>query len=388
MRRKLISFLIPVVVLTFLGIGCRGESATSHTVDLSTIILPSGFEISIYADNVPNARSLALSPNGTLFVGTRQGDKVYALQDTDGDFVADLQYEIGEGLVMPNGVAFRDNSLFVAEVSRILRFDDIENHLLEPPDAVVIFDDFPSDRHHGWKYIAFGPDGMLYVPVGAPCNVCDRGDPYGTITRINPDGSGFELFARGIRNTVGFTWHPETGEMWFADNGRDNMGDDIPADELNYAPAAGMDFGFPHVHAGTILDPEFGQDFEIKGDSELEKSHSVAEFTRPAQLLGPHVAPLGIEFYTGENFPESYKNQLFIAEHGSWNRSVKTGYRISMVTIKSDQSTSDYTTFAEGWLQGEEAWGRPVDIELMLDGSILISDDLAGVIYRIHYTGK
>jgi glucose/arabinose dehydrogenase len=355
---------------------CSLDEDPSSDIDLSLIRLPDGFEISLFATDVPNARSMVRSPGGTLFVGNRQGDKVFALRDTDGDNVADQKFVIAEGLLMPNGVAFLDGALFVAEVSRILRFDDIENNLESPPDPVVVYDDFPTDRHHGWKYIAFGPDGKLYVPVGAPCNSCDRDAPYASIYRMNPDGSGFEEYALGVRNTVGFDWHPETDELWFTDNGRDNMGDDIPPCELNHAPVAGMDFGFPHIHAGSIPDPEFGE------------GYSAADFTPPAMALGPHVAPLGMEFYTGMSFPASYEHQILIAEHGSWNRTEKIGYRITLVTLDENQNAMEYSTFAEGWLQGQEAWGRPVDLELLPDGSLLISDDLAGVIYRIAYTGS
>jgi len=348
----------------------------SPKLDLSQIVLPTGFEITLFADDVPNARSMTQSPNGTLFVGNRRGDKVFALRDTDGDNVADERFVIDENLTMPNGVAFHNGSLFVAEVTRILRYDDIENRLANPPEPVVVYDEFPSDRQHGWKYIAFGPDGKLYVPIGAPCNSCDREAPYASIARMNPDGSDFELYARGVRNSVGFGWHPETGDFWFTDNGRDNMGDDVPQCELNHAPVAGMDFGFPHIHAGTVPDPEFGEGYDG------------TEFTAPAQLLGPHVAPLGLEFYTGATFPTSYVNQILIAEHGSWNRSEKIGYRITLVTLDENQLATDYSTFAEGWLQGEEAWGRPVDLEQLPDGSLLVSDDMAGVIYRIAYAGS
>ncbi len=354
---------------------CSESGGQSAEIDLSLINLPEGFEISIYADSVPNARSMTMTAGGTLFVGNRQGDKVYALRDEDGDMIAETQYVIDSDLTMPNGVAFKDGSLYVAEVSRILRYDNIENNLDTPPEPVVVFDGYPSDRHHGWKYIAFGPDGKLYVPVGAPCNVCDRDEPYASITRMNPDGSDMEVYAMGVRNSVGFTWHPETGEMWFTDNGRDNLGDDIPPCELNHAPEKGMHFGFPHIHGGDIPDPEFGD------------GHSASNYTVPAQNLGPHVAPLGLEFYHGENFPDMYRNQILIAEHGSWNRAEKIGYRISMVTLDETGNSTGYSTFIDGWLQGQEAWGRPVDLEHLSDGSILISDDRADVIYRVVYSG-
>ena len=354
-------------VLAFAG--CFSNASPTPAANLDQIRLPEGYRISIWADSVDNARSMDVSPSGTVFVGTRSAGKVHALKDTNGDGYADTHHLIAEGLEMPNGVAFRDGSLFVAEVSRILRFDDIEERLTHPPEPIVVFEDFPSDRHHGWKYIAFGPDDKLYVPVGAPCNVCDRGDPYATIHRMNPDGSDPEVFARGVRNTVGFAWHPETEELWFTDNGRDNMGDDIPPCELNRAPVAGLDFGFPHLHGHDIADPEFGQD----GQNTV--------FESPVQALGPHVAPLGIEFMQQEGRTRS--DRILIAEHGSWNRSEKIGYRVTVVSLNEYGESVAYEPFAQGWLQGDEAWGRPVDLEYLADGSLLVSDDTGNRIYRI-----
>ena len=341
------------------------------------ISLPPGFHIGIYAGNVPNARSMALSPNGTLFVGTRQGGTVYAVVDTNQDYQADEVIPIQQGLKAPNGVAFRDGSLYVAEINRILRFDNVEATLPEMPEPVVINDDYPSDGHHGWKFIRFGPDGRLYVPVGAPCNICEiDGTPYGKITSIAPDGSDLQVYADGVRNSVGFDWHPETSELWFTDNGRDQLGDDAPPDELNRAPEAGMHFGYPYCHGGTIADPDFGS------------ARSCDEFTPPAQQLGPHVASLGMRFYTGQMFPEEYRNQIFIAEHGSWNRSVPIGYRLTVVRLEGSEAVS-YDVFAEGWLQDNgQPLGRPVDIQQMPDGSLLVSDDSAGAIYRIWYDGR
>ena len=339
--------------------------------------VPPGFKIEIYAEGVKNARSLELSPNGTLFVGTRGEGNVYALRDEDGDHKAEKQYLLASGLNMPNGVAFRNGDLYVAEVSRILLFNDIEKHLEHPPAPEVVYDQYPTEKHHGWKYIAFGPDSLLYVPVGAPCNICkSKKEIYAAITRLNVDTKKMEIVQHGVRNTVGFTWHPETGELWFTDNGRDNMGDDLPACELNHAPRDGMHFGYPYCHQGDLPDPEFG------------KQRDCNEFTPPVQNLGAHVAPLGLEFYTGSMFPEKYKNQLLIAEHGSWNRSKKSGYRISLVSLKDGRAIG-YTPFVEGWLDKniDEAWGRPVDLEHLPDGSLLISDDFADVIYRLTYSG-
>jgi len=338
--------------------------ALAQAPPLERIQLPPGFRIELLAA-VPNARSLALGAKGTLFVGSRSGGAVHAV-GRDGRV-----HRIASGLYMPNGVAFRDGALYVAEVHRILRFDGIEDRLAAPPAPAVVHDRLPRDAHHGWKFIRFGPDGQLYVPIGAPCNVCER-DGYALIGRMPPDGSRFEVFARGVRNTVGFDWHPATRELWFTDNGRDWLGDELPADELNRAPRAGMHFGFPHCHQGDLADPEFG------------RARRCAEFEPPARKLGPHVAALGMRFYTGSMFPPEYRGQILIAEHGSWNRSRKIGYRIMRVALEGARAVS-YEPFAQGWLQGESAWGRPVDLEVLADGSLAVSDDAAEAIYRILY---
>ncbi len=344
----------------------------NQDLPLNKIRLPDGFEISIYASDVPGARSMAVGPNGTLFVGTRVG-KVYAIVDRNRNNRADEVITVARGLRMPNGVAFRGGALYVGEVSRVLRYDNIEARLSNPPTPVVVNDTFPGDRHHGWKFIRFGPDGQLYVPVGAPCNVCERSDGhYALIMRMNPDGTGLEVFARGVRNTVGFDWHPETKTLWFTDNGRDWLGDDVPPDELNHAPRKGLHFGFPYCHGGDISDPEFGG------------KHACEEFVPPAMKLGPHVAAIGMRFYTGTMFPDRYRNQIFIAEHGSWNRSTPIGYRVTLVRLEENRAVT-YEVFAEGWLQGNAAWGRPADVLVMPDGALLVSDDRAGVIYRIVY---
>ena len=355
------------------GIFLSAYSAHGAELPLKDIKLPPGFEISIYAGNLPNARSLALSPKGTLFVGSLKEGKVYAVVTQPGETEAKKIFTIAQGLNMPNGVAFRNGALYVAEVNRVLRYDDIESRLANPPKPVTINDQFPKDRHHGWKFIAFGPDGLLYVPVGAPCNICEPDDNrYALISRLKADGTGTEVFARGVRNTVGFDWHPVTKELWFTDNGGDNLGDDVPPDELNHAPKQGLNFGYPYCHGGDIPDPQFG------------KKRSCNEFTPPAQKLGPHVAALGMRFYTGSMFPSEYRNQIFIAEHGSWNRSTPIGYRITVVQLENNKAVS-YKPFAEGWLQRGQAWGRPVDVLVMSDGALLVSDDQAGAIYRIRY---
>ncbi len=348
---------------------------------LEKLKLPPNFKIDVWAADIPNARSLAISDNGIVFVGNRQENNVYAVIDEDGDGKADVKFILAEGLRMPNGVAYKDGDLYVAEVSRILRFKDIKN-TLNNPKYEVIYSEYPTERHHGWKFIAFGPDGMLYVPVGAPCNICDpEEDIFASITRIDPKAANPspEIYAHGVRNSVGFDWHPLTGELWFTDNGRDMMGDDIPECELNRATKPGQHFGYPYWHAGDVKDPEFG-------DQGKEQSAYVA----PAAKLGPHTAPLGMRFYEGSMFPNSYKNQIIVAKHGSWNRSKKSGYVVAVEKLDGNSNVTGEEIFVSGWLNDatQEVWGRPVDVQEMKDGSLLISDDMAGVIYRVTYTGQ
>ena len=348
-------------------------SALAQSPPLERIHLPPGFTIELLA-RVPGAREMAFGARGTLFVGSTWGD-VYAVSyDANGGHAT--VRTIASGLRQPVGVAFRDGTLYVSAVSRILRLPDIEAHLDRPPQPVVVSDRFPTDGAHGWKFIAFGPDGKLYVPVGAPCNICepDR-DRYANIMRMNADGSNLEVYARGIRNSVGFDWDPRTGALWFTNNGRDNMGDDVPPDTLNVAPKPGLDFGYPYCHAGTIADPEFG------------RKRPCADFAKPAQPLGAHVASLGMRFYTGTQFPRAYRDQIFIAEHGSWNRSAKVGYRVTLVRLDANRKPVSYEPFAEGWLQGQQVLGRPADVAVAPDGSLLIADDAAGAIYRVRYRG-
>lgn len=378
--KKIILGLFALIVLIFAAYSILRvvpfNNCGENGEELACIELPSGFSIDYYAENVGGARSMTLSPGGTLFVGSRDAGKVYAVLDRDRDNKADNIIVLAEGLNMPNGVVFMNGSLYVAEISRVIRYDDIEARLENPPEPVVVNRDFPSDRSHGWKYIKFGPDGKLYVPVGMPCNICnleEEDERYGTIMRMEPDGSQLEIFARGIRNTVGFAWHPETEELWFTDNGRDWLGEDVPPDELNRAPEPGMHFGFPYCHGNDIPDPEFGG------------LRDCSEFTPPEVELGPHVAALGMTFYTGTMFPEEYRDQIFIAEHGSWNRRIPIGYRVTMVRLENGTPVS-YEPFADGWLQGLAAWGRPVDVLVMPDGALLVSDDRNNAIYRISYS--
>lgn len=359
-----------IAVPLFLG-PAAGLAATADFLRL-----PAGFEAEVLAE-VPRARSMALGDDGTLFVGTRSGGTVYAVRDALGDSPEVLT--LATGLKIPNGVAFRAGDLYVAEPTRILRFADVEQRLGRPQEPEVVVADLPyKNAAHAWKYIAFGPDGKLYVPFGAPCNVCEVESDFATIQRMNPDGTEREVYATGVRNSVGFTWHPETDELWFTDNGRDMMGDELPACELNRAPRPGLAFGFPYCHAGSVADPGFGE----LGTCE--------DAVPPVQKLGPHVAPLGVKFYTGTQFPEEYRGQVFIAEHGSWNRSAeagRTGYRVTLVRLDGDRATG-YEPFIEGFLDGDSVRGRPVDLLVAPDGSLLVSDDHRGAVYRVRWRGS
>lgn len=379
----------PLIILVLSIISCStpSEKAFDHELaetSLGFLETPAGFSVEVYSDQVPGARQLAVSPSGVVYVGTRktgENGKVYAVVDEDNDLIADTVYTIASGLRMPNGVAFKDGDLYVAEVSKVLKFENIESDLSNPPTPSLITDTFPTETSHGWKYIAFGPDDKLYVPVGAPCNICNNEEEnpiYASLTRMNADGSDREIVAKGIRNTVGFTWHPTTNNIWFTDNGRDWLGDDIPPCELNEITEEGQHFGFPFLHGSSVWDPEYG-------DSARDRE---GEFVLPIQELGAHVAPLGVIFYTGNMFPDQYRNQALIAEHGSWNRSEKSGYKISIVTFNESGEATSYEPFISGWLQGEEdVRGRPVSIVQLNDGSLLISDDYSGKIYRVTYQG-
>jgi glucose/arabinose dehydrogenase len=376
-RKRWIFLSVAIVLALIAAAGyCRWTGqvpASLLEILVRRIQLPPGFKIELYATGVPNARSLALGAGGTVFVGSKRAGNVSALTAGGRHDKAGGVITIARGLQEPNGVAFHDGSLYVAEVSRVLRYDAIEAQLKNPPAPVVVSTDLPLNKQHEWRYIRFGPDGWLYVGVGAPCNVCESADKrVASILRMRPDGSGMEAYALGVRNSVGFDWQPESQEMWFTDNGRDNMGDDIPPDELNYAPRAGMNFGFPYCHGKDIPDPQFGRE------------HSCAEFVPPAWSLPAHVAAIGMRFYTGDMFPEEYRGGIFIAEHGSWNRSVPIGYRLSRVELDGDRAVK-YEPFARGWMMGGMHWGRPVDVLVMPDGALLVSDDYAGAVYRISY---
>lgn len=344
---------------------------------LQNIQLPEGFHISVYAEGLSRPRQMSWGKNGTLYVGSFE-DKAYALQDSDHDHKADKVFTVAKNLWMPVGVAYHQGDLYISSTGKIVKLPNIEGNLENPPSPVVINDkDYPDIRHHGWKFIKFGPDGKLYVPIGAPCNICLKDDPrFASITRINPDGSGFEIIGQGIRNSVGFDWHPESKQLWFTNNGRDWLGNDLPPEELNKLSFEGEHFGFPFEHANGIKDPEF-----------YGKKPSSFKTTLPAATMTAHTAPLGMRFYTGKQFPEKYHNAIFIAQHGSWNRDTPAGYQVMVAFLDQNNNVKEIRPFATGWLQKNgKNWGRPADIEIGEDGSLLIADDYAGVIYRIFYT--
>ncbi|AVR97779.1 DUF7133 domain-containing protein [Pseudoduganella armeniaca] len=352
------------------------QPAPKPDAALSRLTLPKGFSIAVYAEGVDSARSMAVSNSGIVYVGSRKAGKVYAVVDADRDGVADKVVAIASGLNNPIGVTLLNGALYVAEIGRVIRFDDIDRTYAAKPQYKVVKADLPDDKWHGEKVIKAGPDGKLYIPVGSPCNTCEKEDQaYSKIWRMNPDGSGWEMYAGGIRNTVGFAFHPVTKELWFTDNGPDEMGDNTPSCELNVAPKKGLHFGFPYCHGGVFPDPKYG------------KADSCAAYVPPVAKLGPHVAPLGLAFYTGTQFPAQYRNQVFVAEHGSWNRTQKIGYKVVLVTLHGNQEVTT-TDFIDGFLQGDDVSGRPVDLAVLADGSMLVSDDHAGRIYRVTYNGK
>ncbi len=348
----------------------------AKSLPLHKLNLPDGFTISIFAE-VDNARQMARSDQGTIFVGSLKAGNLYAVIDEDGDFRADKVLTIDKKLNLPSGLAMKGKDLYVGAVDEILRYADIDSHLPRPPEPEVIIDSLPDKRHHGWKYLEFGPDGYLYIPVGAPCNICLSEGLFASILRadLSMKPPSLSMFASGVRNSVGFDWHPVTGELWFTDNGRDVMGDDIPPCELNHAGSAGLHFGYPFFHGNDIRDPEYGE------------GKNAGDYTRPALPLDPHVAPLGMMFYTGNQFPARFNNQILIPEHGSWNRTKEAGHTGHRITLASfnENGTMKYEVFIDGWLQDNKAWGRPTDILQLPDGSILISDDHADVIYRVAY---
>ncbi|MES3020434.1 MAG: PQQ-dependent sugar dehydrogenase [Pseudomonadota bacterium] len=353
----------------------NGVSQVTPIPDLAGFKLPKGFSISVYADGVPAARALAVSDGGIVYVGSRAAGKVYALVPGADKSTASVVV-IAEKLEAPIGLTLVNGALYVAEIGRVIRFDDIDKRYAGKPSFTVVKVDIPKDKAHGEKVIKLGPDGKLYMPVGAPCNTCDKENaPHSKVWRMNPDGGQFEEYARGIRNVVGLAFHPQSKALWFTDNGPDNLGDNSPSDELNVAAKAGQHYGFPYCHGGVLPDPKFAN------------GRTCEEFVPPVAKLGPHVAALGLAFYTGTQFPATYQGNLFVAEHGSWNRANRIGYRIALVTLAGDKVVSD-TPFLEGFLRGEAVVGRPADVAVLADGSMLVSDDYGGRVYRITYDDK
>ena len=367
-------FKILLVLLMSPPTGCNKVNTAINDLPLNKISLPKGFKIETLATEVENVRAITRSENGIYYAGSRGAGNIYALIDVNNDYVIDKQVVIFENLKLPTGIVWHKGDLYFSEINRVLKVNNIDEVYDKNPTYEIVNDSFPTDEHHGWKYLKFGPDNQLYVSVGAPCNVCDKEDEkYATIMRMNEDGSNLEVYAKGIRNSVGFDFHPTTNNLFFTDNGRDWMGDDVPFCELNTAPEQGLHFGFPHCHSGIWVDDKFGE------------NKNCNDYVSPVQNLGPHTAPLGMTFYTGQQFPAAYQNAIFIAEHGSWNRSKKIGYRISMIRLDENGQSKGYEMFAEGWLADGKVWGRPADVFMMPDGSILITDDFADAIYRVSY---
>lgn len=359
--------LLLLICLFFQNLTFASEELPIHLLKL-----PPHFSIKIYSYPVPDARQMALGPNGIIFVGTRQDGRVYAILPDQHQKHGTRVLTIADNLNMPNGVAYFNGSLFVAENNRILEYKNIIDHLTNPPEPHIILKDLPNETHHGWRYIRFGPDKRMYIAIGAPCNVCLKEDPrFASIMRTNVEGTGLEIVAKGVRNSVGFDWDPDTNQFWFTDNGRDLLGNNLPPDEINTVTKPNQHFGFPFCHGKNISDPKFGKD------------HSCSDFTPPVVDLPAHVAALGLKFYKGSMFPKEYHHNMFVAEHGSWNRDTKIGYQIARIKNENNQLKSQ--TFISGWLQGDKVWGRPVDLLMMPDGSMLISDDHAGAIYQVKY---
>jgi glucose/arabinose dehydrogenase len=363
MKRKIPRTVLIIVVALIAQIAW-----TESSLPIDKIRLPERFRIEVYASGLKQARGLSFASDGTLFVGSKSGE-VYAVRP-NGEIVT-----VVRGLNMPVGLDFFEGDLYISSLSEIVKIDNVLANLTGNPKPRVLIDTLPRDRHHGWKFIKVGPDRKLYVPVGAPCNVCEREDErYASILRMNLDGSGLEPVAGGVRNTVGFDWHPETGDLWFTDNGRDRMGDNIPPDELNRAAGKGLHFGFPYLHGSSAKDPKY-----------WAERPAGLRFQLPEHEFPAHVAALGMRFYTADQFPEEYRSGIFVAEHGSWNRSQKIGYRVSFLKLRGNRVT-EYRIFAEGWLQGQRAWGRPADVEIGPDGALYVADDAADAVYRIGYS--
>jgi len=343
-------------------------------IPLDKLKLPSGFKVELWAHGMPGARMMTAGDNGTVFVGSRTIGRVYAVTESGGQRKTQV---IAQGLTQPNGVVFRNGALYVAAINRMLRYDGVEEKLsggLEPVDLTQAFQ-LPSEAHHGWKFLAFGPDNKLYVPIGAPCNICEPSPAHAQIRRYDADGGGMEVVAHGVRNSVGFDFHPRTGELWFTDNGRDWAGEDGPEEELNRLAAPGANYGFPYCHAQGLPDPD------------IKKANACDGIAKPVALLGPHAASLGMRFYTGQMFPAEYRDRIFVARHGSWNRTEKSGFDVVTVSANPDGTNAKVEPFMTGFLdrQSNNFWGRPTDVMQMRDGSLLVSDEENGAIYRVSY---
>jgi glucose/arabinose dehydrogenase len=333
--------------------------------------VPKGFKVEVYASGIPQARSLRLGDRGTVFVSNRLADKIYAIVEKNGKREVKV---IAKDLYRPNGIALHNGTLYIAELSQISKIEKVEDNLDNTPKPTVIYSDLPKDEPHGWKYLTVGPDNKLYFNVGAPCNICMPPPTHAQIRRINLDGSGAEVVARGVRQIVGMDWHPTLKQLYFTENARDWLSEELPNDKLNRLTQPGKEnFGYPYCHQGNIPDPEFGW------------GHSCDEFTKPVALLGPHAAPLGIKFYTGGAFPAEYRGQAFIARHGSWNKTKKIGGDIVVAKLNADGTLKSLEPFLTGFIQDNNYVGRPVDLLVMKDGSLLVSDDYAGAIYRVSY---
>ena len=344
-------------------------AAAPDKLPTAKLKLPPGFNIEVYASGVALARSLAEGDKGTVFVGSRQSDKVHAIVNKDGKRSVKV---LASGLQRPNGVAFKNGTLYIAELSKISKVDKVEDNL-DNAKLTMIYDNLPKDEAHGWKFIAIGPDNKLYIPVGQPGNNVLHSDAHGLIRRINLDGSGDEVIARGVRNTVGFDWNPENKQLYFTDNGRDWLSESMPEDELNRITKVGEHFGAPYCHQGNLLDTDFGW------------GKSCSDYTAPVGLLGPHTAALGMRFYTGNMFPKAYKNTILIARRGSWNRSQKMGGDVVVVKLNKDGTMKSMEPFITGFIENNNYIGRPVDVMQMKDGSLLVSDDFNGAVYRVTY---
>ncbi len=369
---------VMLTLLSFLTIFTESQETKENLKKLS---LPNGFSIEIFAKDIESPRQITQSKNGIIFVGSKNGDSIVALLDIDKDGLVDKKYIVANNLTNPTGVTYWKKDLYFSEIDKIWKVSDIDNWISTRPGIIpkkeIYFDGLPSDRWHGFKYIDFGPDENLYIPVGVPCNICiepQQKDPrYAAIHKLL-DGELITV-ASGVRNSVGFDWHPTTNKLYFSDNGRDWLGDDSPSCELNVVSKEGDFYGYPYKHAKNVIDPKFGYLIDS-----VDK-----KFVDPIAELGPHVAPLGISFYDKKQFPEKYHNGLFIALHGSWNRTKKSGYKIIFVGLDYEGKYLYQEDFIKGWLQEENAWGRPVSPFIMNDGSLLISDDKYNAIYRVSY---